>query len=194
MTIDFFSPRFVTETDEPSPWTDCTFCAGLMFANKAGKGKYPYDRPEREALRKASGDTVGGASLYDLRRGIERRYGWTFPLTVITWQTFLARMARGDGAVGQGLYSKLSYAHQRWDRNFAAKGSKSTHAMYFQGHDRGDNQHLDAKGLPLDLFVCDPLGRGTTYRGEWFSRDECKRFFDGLSYFGVATVMQGVAA
>lgn len=195
--MTLYSPAFVTETDEPPPWTDCTWSSGLMFANKATAtaarlhGMYPATRAEREALRAASGDRTGGSSLYDLRLGIERRYGWTFSLIAISWSSFILRMKRGDGAIVQGLYSALPSHYQRWDRNFAAKGPRSAHAMYFQGHDRAGNQHIDpSTGVLTDLFVCDPLGRGT-YRGEWIPASDVRRYSLAIGYCGIATVMQG---
>lgn len=192
-----YSPAFVTETDEPSPWTDCTWSSGLMFANKATAtaahphGIYPATRAEREALRVASGDRTGGSSLYDLRLGIVRRYDWTFTLNWFSWASFMLRMKRGDGAVVQGLYSSLPSHYQRWDRAFAAKGSRSAHAMYFQGHDRAGNQHINAStGMLKDLFVCDPLGRGT-YRGEWIPVADAKKYANSMGYWGVCTIPQG---
>lgn len=190
-----YSPVFVTETDEPN-WTDCTWSSGLMFANKAKadaghpNGPYPATRMEREALRVASGDRTGGSSLYDLRLGISNRYHWTFALTAISWASFMARMKRGDGAVGQGLYSTLPAHWQRWDTHFASTGSRSYHAMYFQGHDRAGNQHIGPDGVLTDLFVMDPLGRGT-YRGEWIPVSAAKKFLNSLGYWGTCTVIQG---
>jgi hypothetical protein len=183
-----FTPAFVTETNE-AHWEDCTFASGLMLANKASLGKYPATRPEREALRRLSDDLEGGSNLYDLRLGIERRYGWTLALARLTWAQFLARMARGDGAVIQGIYGGLGEPFVRWDRKFAAKGKLAAHAMYAQGHDSAGYRHLD-DGLPRDLVVMDPLGRGP-YHGEWVPADKVKAFCLGLGYVSVATVRQG---
>lgn len=197
VTPGLYSPPFITETDEPSPWLDCTWSSGLMLANKATatathpNGRYPGTRAEREALRAASGDRTGGSSLYDLRLGVVKRYRWTYSLLPITWSTLMARMKAGHGANVQGLYSKLPAHFQRWDPHFATLGSRSTHAMYIQGHDRPGYQHIDPKtGLLLDFYLCDPLGRGT-YKGEWIPVGAIKAFTSGLGYFGVVTVAQG---
>ena len=201
--MKFYSPRFVTETDEPAPWTDCTWASGLMFANKASLGKYPATRKEREALRAASGDHIGGSNLGNLRDGIKARYHWIPILDGPSWQTLLSRLQRGDGAVVQGLYSNLTDHFQRWDRAFADKPNPS-HAAYVQGHDRGGNQHISG-GLIRDVFWEDPLGRspaGTPpaerYRGEWMPIAVLHNFIRGLDTTDaqlsfVVTVQQGWA-
>lgn len=192
-----YSPIFVTETNEPSPWTDCAWASALMLVNKASAnsvyphGKYPATREEREALREASGDRTGGSTFYDVRRGIQKRYEWTLPLTSISELSLRVRLSRGDGAIVAGLYSELPKHYQRWDRKFAAKGDRSTHSVYVQGHDRAGNQHLDGpNGLVKDIFWCDPLGRGT-YRGEWMPWENLMIYAIGMGNLGVATMGQG---
>lgn len=199
-----FSPKFVTETDEPSPWNDCSWASALMVANKASLGKYPTTRQERELLRDASNDHLGGSNLGDVQRGIHNRYGWALDITHPTWHELLLRLARGDGAETQGLYSRLTPHFQRWDPHFASKGNASAHATYVQGHDRGGNFHLDRNGIPTEVFWCDPLGRsapGTPaakrYRGEWMPVAVLHAFVNGLasdSGLLVATVRQGSQA
>lgn len=194
-----YSPPFVTEANEPPPWTDCTWASGLMAANKASGGKYPSTRAEREALRDASGDHIGGSNLGNLAAGIHARYGWTLTLDRPAWHTLLLRLARGDGAVVQGDYAKLPKHFQRWDTRFAAKPN-AFHAAYAQGHDRGGNFHLGPDGLPTEVFWCDPLGRsdvgtpaGDRYRGEWMPIAALHAFLNGLapdSGLLVATVKQ----
>lgn len=161
-----WSPPLITETDEPSPWTDCTWSAGLMLWSKATLGKVPATRVEREALRVASGDTIGGSSLYDLRLGIKRRYGHDVSLAPFSGASARIRLARGDGIVLQGIYAALPSHYTRWDTAFAAKGSESTHAVYLQGHDRAGYQHLDSNGLVVDVLILDPLAPHG-YGGEW---------------------------
>lgn len=169
LTKGLYTPPFVTETDEPPPWIDCTFSAGLMLWLKATLGGVPHDRNEREQLRIASGDVVGGSSLYDLKRGIANRYHKTVVLAPFSGASAQQRLARGDGMVIQGIYAALPAHYTRFDPGFAAQGDKSAHAMYFQGHDSKGYQHLDAtKTMVVDAYVMDPLGRGS-YDGEWIS-------------------------
>jgi len=198
-----YSPPFVTETDQPAPWLDCSWASALMLANMATLGKYPTTRNERQELRNASGDHFGGSNLHDVAIGIQVRYGWTLTLDSPSWTELLQRLARGDGAEVQGLYSRLTPHFQRWDPAFAQRGTDSGHAVYVQGHDRGGNYHLDHAGVPTDVFWNDPLGRspaGTPatqrYRGEWMPIAVLHAFIRGfdtsdnaLSY--VATVRQG---
>jgi hypothetical protein len=192
-----FSPRFITETDE-RVWNDCTWCSGLMLANKATRGKYPSTRLEREALRTASGDHTGGSNLNDLRLGIEIRYKWNLKLDYPSWDELRLRLARGDGVLAQGLYNRLPEQFQRWDRNFANKPFPA-HAVYVQGHDRGGNFHLGPDGQPRDVFWNDPLGRSPSgtpaakrYRGEWMPIRVFEEFLLGsASRATVATVRDG---
>jgi len=76
-----YSPPFVTETDQPAPWLDCSWASALMLANMATLGKYPTTRNERQELRNASGDHFGGSNLHDVAIGIQVRYGWTLRWT-----------------------------------------------------------------------------------------------------------------
>lgn len=196
-----FSPRYQTEWYGKSPFLNCTWASGLMLANKASRGKYPHTNAEVDALRRDSGDHLGGSSLRDLQRGIDARYGWTLPINGVSWTGLLTRLARTDGAIVQGLYSKLPAHYTRFDPHFASTGNKSAHAAYVQGHDRGGNYHLGANGLPTDVFWCDPLGHdaaGTPidgrYRGEWMPVGTLHRFVLGLapdSDLLAATVAQG---
>ena len=196
-----FSPKFVTETDQPPPWLDCTWASGLMLANMASLGKYPATRAERRALRNDSTDHLGGSGLHDLARGLQVRYHWTISADGLSWPTLLAELGNGSGAIVQGIYADLPKHYQRWDTQFAAKGRLSTHAAYAQGHDRGGNYHRDAQGNLTDIFWCDPLGRhdvGTPaadqYRGEWMPVAALHSFMRGLAGDGdlfTATVAQG---
>lgn len=197
-----YSPPFVTETNEPPPWTDCTWASALMAANKASVGKYPATRAEREALRDASGDHVGGSNLGNVTEGIKARYGWTLAALRPGWGLLLQRIARGDGVLACGAYSRLTPHFQRWDPPFALKPN-TNHATYVQGHDRGGNFHLGPDGLPTEVFWMDPLGRspaGTPaakrYRGEWMPLEVFHRFLLALgtdAALYVATVQQGSA-
>jgi hypothetical protein len=172
--VEHYHPPFVTETDEPPSWNDCQWCAGLMLANKATRGRYPSTRSEREALREASGDYMGGSSFHDLARGYLRRYGKRVSLNAISVATLERRLLRGDGADVNLIYNALPDHFTRWDRRFAAKGRLSRHAAYVQATDRGGNFHLTPDGRLRDVFWNDPLGRSPTgtpptkrYRGEW---------------------------
>lgn len=197
-----FSPRFVTETDEKPPWTDCAWASALMLANKASEGKYPATRIERELLRDASGDHFGGSNLDDVAKGILNRYGWTLSPARPTWDALLYKLGQNCGALVTGLYSRLPDHFTRWDRAFANKGMASGHAAYVQGHDRGGNYHLGPDGLPEDVFWCDPLGRrlpgqtaAQSYRGEWLAASDLRDFLlhlDSDQYY-VALAAQGSA-
>jgi hypothetical protein len=171
-----------------------------MLANMGSMGDYPATRAERELLRKASGDHTGGSTLQDLSHATLRRYGWALGGIRVSEASLLARLGRGDGAAVQGSYRLLPSHFQRWDRSFAAK-MRPLHAAYVQGHDRGGNYHRNSRGVIVDVFWCDPLGRspaGTPaakrYRGEWMPVPVLLRFLSALgSQAGryATTVQQG---
>lgn len=165
----------VTETDEPGPWTDCTWAAGLDLAQKATSGAVPATRDEREALRRASGDATGGSRIEDLSRGTQVRYGWPCPRFDGTQAELRAALASGAGALVQGLYARLPAHFQRWDVKFAAKGQKSGHAAYVEDYRASDDT----------ILWFDPLARGSDahpWQGERLPWAALMRFLFGLSY------------
>jgi len=171
------TPVFVTETDEKY-WTDCSWCSALMLANEATLNKYPATRAEREALRAASGDLVGGSNLNDVDRGTKARYGFVFRRAPLTWSAFIVELAPDSGALLQGLYSRLPAHYIRWDPKFAAKGNDSAHAVYIE-------RHRDGK-----LWWMDPLGRGT-YKGEYIEEGIVKAYALGLGTIHASVAREG---
>src|SRR4029079_4410037 len=73
-----YTPQFVTQTDERPPWNDCLWASGVMLVDKWTHGRAT---PERQALRRASGDSVGGSRFSDLARAISRIYRWRTQLS-----------------------------------------------------------------------------------------------------------------
>lgn len=177
-----YVPDHVTETDEAGPWNDCTWAAGLDAVQKATRGSVPGTRDEREALRRASGDLVGGSNLNDLSRGCQVRYGWPMDRRVDTISDLKAELVDG-GAVVQGLYALLPSHFQRWDRAFAAKGARSGHAAYVQDYRASDGT----------LLWFDPLARtevaGEEWQGERMPFSVLATFMFGLEY--VVVVEEG---
>jgi hypothetical protein len=147
---------------------------------------------DREALRLASGDTVGGSNLNDLQRGVAAYAGIDLRFSPyggdrLGWAEFLDRLAQGGGAVVLGWYSLLPDRYTRWDRAFAAKGTgASGHAMFVTDYRPSTDQ----------LWLMDPLGRGD-YRGEWIPAPDLRRFVwtarDGAIYGAVTPPPQGAA-
>ncbi len=184
-----YTPSFTTETNEPSPWYDCTWASGLMLANKATRGKYPNTLIERKAIRSAGAPNKQGASLRDLALGIKNRYGWTLPTNVISLDSLEVRLRRGDGSVSQGLYSTFrDTLYARWDRNFSNQGSNSGHATYVQGHDPMGRQELNSNCKLSSVWWLDPLGQAP---GEWMDWALYVKYLQSLGQLFVATVVQG---
>lgn len=188
-----YTPLFTTETNEPSPWLDCTWASGLMLANKATRGRYQNSLAERKALKLAANTNKLGASLQDLALGIKNRYNWTLPTNVISLASLEIRLRRGDGAVSQGLYSTfLGTLYSRWDRNFAIQGSSSGHATYVQGHDPTGLQELDSECKLASVWWVDPLALETdSYNGEWMPWGLYTKYLASIGWISVATAEQG---
>lgn len=171
-------PHFVTETNEAPPWTDCTIAAGLMATNKMLGNKYPATLGEREALRRATGDSVGGVGISALNVGLERRYGAHLPAPKGQhWGDVKAYLRDKGGALIQGNYRLLGAPYTRWDRKFAMR-RLAAHAMY------ADHYRITHD----DVYVMDPLGRGIDsrtgkrYIGEYIPTARVRAFMEGLTH------------
>ena len=153
-----YAPRFVTQTDERPPWNDCLWAAGAMLLDKWTHGRAT---PERQVLRRASGDAVGGSRLSDLARAITRLYGWRPKFSPdggerLTWTDLLERLASGGGAVLAGDYGRLGSPFTRWDWSYAHDPNAGGHALYVERYDERAKR----------IWLMDPLGRDG-YSGEW---------------------------
>ena len=161
-----YTPTFITETDQPSPWIDCMWASATMLLDKWSAGSLKVDR---HVLRAASGDTDGGSSMYDVARGTQKLYGLNLAYSPdggdpMTWADLLDRLSHGAGAVLGGNYSKLPEHYTRWDPRFAAKENPA-HAVYVERYDVANDR----------VWLMDPLGRGD-YDGEWISVANLRAF------------------
>jgi hypothetical protein len=158
---------------------NCVWAAGAMLLDKWTRGGV---RVSQTALRRASGKKRGGASLYDLSRGVARvagirmRFSPGYGDTMAWWQ-LLDRLASGGGAVLIGEYGRLPAHFTRWSRSFANRRN-SSHAVYIQSYDR-------ARGK---VWLMDPLAEGH-YPGEWIDVGALRRFatIDDGKVMAVAT-------
>jgi len=162
-----YTPRFVTQTDERPPWDDCLWASGAMLLDKWTSG---HAQPDRQRLRRASGDFNGGSTFADFARAVSRIYGWRPHWSPdggdrLTWNGLLDRLEAGGGAIVAGDYGDLGNPYIRWDRSYAANRSASGHAMYVEHFDRAHDR----------LWLMDPLGRGG-YRGEWVAARRLNAF------------------
>ena len=161
-----YRPAFVTETDT-RPWTDCLWSSAAMLLDKWTNGEVQVSR---QALRRASGDMVGGSSFDDMKVAFAKHH---FRVefspdggTKITWGQMLSRLERGAGAVLLGDYSQLPRYYGRWDYAFWKKtGAEDNHAVYVERYDRKRGR----------VWLMDPLGRDG-YRGEWISTHSLRRY------------------
>jgi hypothetical protein len=153
-----YTPRFVTQTDERPPWQDCMWASGVMLLDKWTHGRAT---PQRESLRRASRDSVGGSRFADLARAVSRLYGWRPKFSPdggerLTWAGLLERLASGGGAVLAGDYGRLGAPFTRWDWTYAHQRNAPGHALYVERYDERAKR----------MWLMDPLGRGD-YSGEW---------------------------
>lgn len=139
---------FVTQTDEPRPWIDCTWSAALMLALKATAGGVPATRAEREALRSASGDLVGGSTWRNTQAGFAARYGERAEL-VSARLTALTRLGAGWGASVGVTYGDLPIHLRRWSPFFTGG-----HRVYLEDYHTADGtvRWLDPLGRPLQGY------------------------------------------
>lgn len=175
MTI--YRPPQVTEREPDGEWEDCTWCSGVMFANAANeRERYPSTQREYETLRAASGDSMeGGSNLFDLERGMARRYGWSVdPQT--GFDAWWADMTPGTGSVLQGLMGALSDHLRRWDDFTGA------HAVYCQREDTRDR-----------VWWMNPLAP-KAYAGEWVSKTACRAYYNAQPGAHWVTIPIGVFA
>lgn len=170
-------PFFITETNERF-WNDCTICSGLMAANKVKGNIYPATLAEREALRRATGDTVGGVGIDALNRGLRRRYGFELDAPYgQRWGNVRTFLRDKGGALIQGNYRYLGEPWIRWDRNFASR-RVAAHALYADHYLASTDK----------VFIMDPLGRGTNsrtgerYAGEYVPASDVRSFMEHLQY------------
>ena len=68
--------RFITQTDEPPPWIDCSWATLTMGLYFWTNGRVLADK---DKLRAASGDKVGGSNFSDHRRALDKLYELTMP-------------------------------------------------------------------------------------------------------------------
>jgi len=143
-------------------WIDCTWDSGVEFVRLTHDKAIPATHAEGDALRKASGDTVGGSSIGDLRRGIAARYHYAAPGPINTFNGLWSSLKPGTAAVVQGSMKAFGSTHRlsRFDPLFDGGHSVSV-------------QRLDATDR---VWWCDPEAPAGTYKGEWVTKDELLRF------------------
>lgn len=173
MAMQPFVPRQCTER-EPGGYEDCTWCSGVMLANAGfGANIAPSTRAEYESLRVAGGDGPAenpgdGSNLGQLLVGMKRQYSWTpaGSSTHRAWSHVLQRLdAVGDCAVLQGsmgVFAKDS-SWRRWDPQFGG-----AHAVFVERVDGDDH-----------LWWMNPQAPNT-YKGEFMSLADARRFYEGL--------------
>lgn len=101
------SQPWADERDASPPFENCVAASGVNLANAATLGTIPTTDQEVQALRKATGDTVGGEGLPDLAKGMRARYGFTGLLDE-SWATIVTGLVSGGRAFAViGRYDHL---------------------------------------------------------------------------------------
>lgn len=178
MTVEeYFRPHQCSER-EANGDEDCTWCTGVMYNNAMhGANVRPWVRAEYEALRVAGGDGPAekpgdGSNYGQLELGIIRRYGWN-PHRVgppggahVSFGTFWASLDPGMGAAVQGSMGVFPRnGHwRRWDPQFGG-----AHSVYVQREDSRDRVWWMNPSAP------------NSYAGEWMSKADLKRYYEGFS-------------
>jgi hypothetical protein len=174
--IDYRPP--MCSEREPGGFEDCTWCAGVMLNNAAhAKTVAPSTRSEYEGLRVDGGNKKAeghgdGSDLFELRKGIKKRYGFTPRLTGEPgslhkpWTTVLKSLAKpGDAAVLQGSMGVFPAGHhlRRHDKKF-----DGAHAVYVQ--------RVDDKPR---LWWMNPAAPNS-FDGEFIALADAKKYYQGL--------------
>jgi hypothetical protein len=144
---------------------NCTLAAGAMLA-RLGFGIVTSG----SILRTLQSDQVGGTDLHDLQRAMFHGYGVQFSVGSLTPRQLKRLLAAGYGAVIQGVYSEIP-VQLRLQPSFTGG-----HAIYLDGFYPGNGD------IPAAYFVIDPIGRGHSYRGEWWPASVVDAF--GLAFGG----------
>jgi hypothetical protein len=159
-------PQFVTER-EAGRWQDCLWASASMLVDKWTAGRIVISR---DALRRLSGDRIGGSNLDHLVVAL-RRIGLTARTSpnggsVITWASLRTRLAAGGGAVLLGDDSHLPRRYGRWDPGFWNNtGSRDNHAIYLDRYDSAHDRY----------WMMDPLAPAS-WAGEWISGRDLRAF------------------
>jgi len=156
--------RFVTQTDEPPPWIDCTWATLAMAVYFWTNGRVLYDK---DTLRAASGDRVGGSNFMDCRKSLDVLGHQMPPFSYfggihLTASQAWALMGQGVGLHVMGNMGSVSAHWRRWSPNF-----RGFHSVWMQDRENSRSWWMD------------PLGRGT-YRGEWMAFNTFKAFTEGV--------------
>ena len=139
-------------------WASCTAYSGAMAASFDKQVKQAMTG---EALRRRTGDTIGGLTLAQIDAALIS--GWNINLTTyyrLPWAQFAKLVGSGMGAVLQGLYAPI--ADSRFD---AGRGFRGNHAIF----------------VPPNWAVMDPLadgryGQAYKYANEPYPLDLLRKF------------------
>ena len=165
---------------QPGAWIDCTWDSGVEFVRLTHDKSIPATHAEGDALRKASGDLVGGSNIGDLRKGIRARYGYWTPLPISGFAALWAALKPGTAAVVQGSMAAFGPSHRlsRFDPTF--DGGHASLVIRLDGNDR--------------VWWCDPEGPATGYIGEWMSKAELSSFVKAFAGQHIVAPILGTAA
>lgn len=163
MQYEDYTHVHLTEREADGTYEDCSWASAVEFARSVGQNA-PATRAEYEALRLASGDiaTPGnpGSNLWDVERGMKKRYGWAGTIGTGTGHLTVGRSAIVTGSMGVW---PVGSKWRRWDADFAGN-----HAVAVF--------RLDSLAR---IWWCDPLAP-TGWNGEWMPMAELQKFMAPL--------------
>ena len=151
-----YSPRLVHQL-----YNNCAFASAEMLIDKWTEGRR---RAPQQTLRRVTGiaPVDGGPTLAQLRRAVARTSGVDMRWSphggdALTWHELLARLEDGGGALVNVWPAKLPRHYRRWLPALVAG-----HSVYVERYQHSRNR----------VWLMDPLGRGTGFRGEWIDADD----------------------
>lgn len=102
MTV--YRPPVYADERNGGPIINCVAASGVNISRAATNGAIPASDAEVKALRKATGDIVGGQTLRQLQTGLRNRYGFTGYLAD-NWTAYT------NGFAGKGWFAALGWLH-----------------------------------------------------------------------------------
>jgi hypothetical protein len=150
-----YSPRHVRQL-----MSNCAFASAEMLIDKWTEGRR---RAPQQLLRRATGIPTdeGGPTLAQLRQAVARVSGIDMRWSPnggdpLTWHELLVRLEDGGGALVNVWPAKLPGHYRRW-----IPALTTGHSVYVERYDHARKR----------IWLMDPLGRGSDFRGEWIDAD-----------------------
>lgn len=200
LNINNYRPPHITQTDEPV-WDDCTICSMYMGVIAATLGEVITKGPNwkvmtkaeiktyREHIRKQTGKPKGGLSQKEVTVAMRKDWKWLPKIPQYDnglrekWEDMMQGLLNGYCYVVAGnpiQVKNKNSAYRRWTNN-----DDFGHAVFYERARTKDGKR--------QIFLMDPLGRGSGFVGEWVPENQAKQFqwYDTKGYVKASKFKKG---